>query len=77
MLPAGEPPVLGEMIASAESFVKGVGQPQDADEAEYLERAARADFAPEVLFADYPDALAAARADPAAAWKMRNLAKAL
>jgi hypothetical protein len=27
------------------------------------------------LFADYPETLAAARADPAAAWKRQNLAK--
>lgn len=30
---------------------------------------------PIVLFADYPDTLAAARVDPTAAWKMQNLAK--
>ncbi|MCL2788060.1 MAG: nucleotidyl transferase AbiEii/AbiGii toxin family protein [Micrococcales bacterium] len=36
-----------------------------------------ADFAPDLLFADYPDTLAAAQVDPAAHWKMINLAKAL
>jgi hypothetical protein len=77
VLPRAERPSLGDMIAVAESFVKEVAQPQDRYEVEYLERAARAEFAPECLFADYPEMLAAARADPAAAWKMRNLAKAL
>jgi hypothetical protein len=76
-LAAHDRPVLGDMIAVAESFVTLVAAPQDGGEAEYLERAARADFAPELLFADYPDTLAAANADPGAAWKMRNLAKTL
>ncbi|MEZ5085622.1 MAG: hypothetical protein R2722_05020 [Tessaracoccus sp.] len=44
-------------------------------EAEHLARFAKADFAPELLFADDPDTLAAARDDPAVAWKLQNLAK--
>jgi hypothetical protein len=77
MLLAGGDPALGELIDAAEAYLAVVSGPRDDDEARYLARAARADFAPELLFADYPDTLAAARADPAAAWKMRNLAKAL
>jgi hypothetical protein len=65
------------MIDVADGFVRTVSTAGDDAEAKYLARAARADFAPELLFADYPDTLAAARVDPAAAWKMRNLAKAL
>jgi hypothetical protein len=77
VLPGGERPSLGDMIAAAESFVEEVAQPRDRYEVEYLERAVRAEFAPECLFADYPEILAAARVDPAATWKMRNLAKTL
>jgi hypothetical protein len=77
VLPRTERPSLGDMIDAAESFVREIAQPRDDYEAEYLERAARAEFAPECLFSEYPDILAAARVDPAAAWKMRNLAKTL
>jgi hypothetical protein len=77
MLLAGDEPSLGELIATAETYLVDVSQPLDDLEAEYLARAARADFAPALLFADYPDTLAAAHADPSAAWKMRNLAKTL
>ncbi|MDR1431347.1 MAG: nucleotidyl transferase AbiEii/AbiGii toxin family protein [Propionibacteriaceae bacterium] len=75
MLAVNDRPSLSDMIAAAESFVEQIAKPQDDVETEYLERAARADFAPECLFVGYPETLAAARADPAAAWKMRNLAK--
>jgi len=77
MLRPTDRPTLDALIATAEEYLTNVSQPHDDDEAEYLARAARADFAPELLFADYPDALIAARADPAAQWKMRNLAKSL
>jgi predicted nucleotidyltransferase component of viral defense system len=70
-------PGLDTMIDVADAFVRTVSTAGDDAEAEYLARATRADFAPELLFAGYPNTLAAARADPAAAWKMRNLAKAL
>jgi len=65
------------MIATAEEYLAEVSPPRNDVEAEYLDRAARADFGPELLFDDYPRTLAAAKADPAAAWKMRNLAKVL
>jgi len=71
----GDRPTLAAMIETAEQFVATVSQPVDASEAEYVERASRADFAPELLFADYPATLSAAQADPAAAWKIQNLAK--
>jgi len=74
MLSFSDRPALPAMIETAESFVRAVFQPTDDAEAEYLARAARADFAPDLLFADYPDTLAAAQADPSAAWKMQNLA---
>lgn len=73
LLPSDRP-TLPAMIAGAETFVRTVAKPVDDTEADYLARAARADFAPELLFVDYPDTLAAAKADPSAAWKMRNLA---
>ena len=75
MLLAGDRPTLAAMIADAETFIKTVSQPTDEAEAEYWARAARADFAPELLFGSYPDTLAAARADPVAAWKMQNLTR--
>jgi hypothetical protein len=77
MLLTGDEPALSELIDTAETYLVSLSGPRDDDEARYLTRAARADFAPDLLFADYPDALAAARSDPAAAWKMRNLAKTL
>jgi len=77
MLLEGDKPALSAMIATAEEFLAEVSQPCAEADAEYLARAAKADFAPELLFADYPDTLAAAQTDPAAAWKMRNLAKTL
>jgi len=77
MLLAGDEPTLADLIDTAEAYLVDMSQPHDDNETEYLERAARADFAPECLFSDYPDTLVAAQADPQAAWKMRNLAKAL
>jgi len=77
MLLAGNEPTLADLIDTAETYLADVAQPHDDHEAEYLHRAAHADFAPECLFADYSNTLAAAYADPAAAWKMRNLAKTL
>jgi predicted nucleotidyltransferase component of viral defense system len=75
MLVTGEEPELGELVDAAEAYLTSVSRPHDDDEAQYLAEAARADFAPELLFAGYPETLAATQADPAAAWKMRNLAK--
>jgi predicted nucleotidyltransferase component of viral defense system len=77
MLVTGDEPELGELVDAAEAYLARVSEPKDDDEAQYLERAAQADFVPDLLFTDYPDTLAAAHADPAAAWKMRNLGKTL
>jgi len=77
MLLAGEEPHLDEMIESAHALLVRASSPVDAEEAEYLERFSVADFAPELLFADYPATLAAATADPTVAWKLQNLAKTL
>jgi len=73
MLRTHDRPVLADMVTTAEKFICKAGDPTDDAEAEYLERMARADFVPELLFIDYPCTLSAAKADPAAAWKMRNL----
>ncbi|MDR1513327.1 MAG: nucleotidyl transferase AbiEii/AbiGii toxin family protein [Propionibacteriaceae bacterium] len=77
MLRPDDRPALEDMIAVAEAYIADMSQPIDDAEAEYVDRAARADFAPELLFHAYPDTLAAALADPAARWKMQNLAKTL
>ncbi len=77
MLLAGEEPHLETMIKSAQAFLVRASSPVGAEEAEYLERFSLADFAPELLFADYPATLAAAKADPTVAWKLQNLAKTL
>lgn len=77
MLLAGEEPRLDAMIESAHAFLLCASSPVDADEAEYLDRYSVADFAPELLFADYPGTLTAAGADPTVAWKLQNLAKTL
>ena len=77
MLLAGDQPPLNDLIEIGEAYLADVSRPRDDHESEYLDRAARADYAPECLFADYPRTLAAAHTDPAAAWKARNLAKTL
>lgn len=75
MLLSGEEPQLGTMIETAQAFIREISQPASPEEAEYLARFAKADFSPGLLFSDYPDTLAAARTDPAVAWKLQNLAK--
>jgi len=77
MLRTGDRPTLDDMISVAEKYLANASQPSDDAEAQYLERAAHADFFPELLFSDYPKVLTAAQTDPAARWKMRNLAKSL
>jgi hypothetical protein len=77
MLRSDDRPTLDELISTAEQYIVEVTIPTDENESEYMERAAKADFAPELLFSDYPKTLAAALTDPAAAWKMRNLTKSL
>lgn len=77
MLLAGEVPQLEAMVETAQAFLSRMSRPIDAEEAEYLQRFSNADFAPELLFADYPDTLAAAHADPTVAWKLQNLARTL
>ena len=49
---------MGELVDAEEAYLAGVFEPRDDDEAQYLERAAQADFVPDLLFADYPDTLA-------------------
>jgi hypothetical protein len=76
MLTSEDRPSLEEMIEVASSFTKNATTPADDAEKEYLKRASCGDFAPELLFTDYPSTLAAARNDPVATWKMQNLRKA-
>jgi predicted nucleotidyltransferase component of viral defense system len=76
MLLAGNHPGLEDMIEVAQSFVDRVSRPIDESEARYLACAAKAKFVPALLFADHPFTLQAAENDPAAAWKMQNLASA-
>jgi predicted nucleotidyltransferase component of viral defense system len=77
MLRTNDRPTLDELISVAQRLISDVSEPRDENESEYLQRAAKADFAPELLFDNYPQTLIAAHADPVAAWKMRNLAKSL
>lgn len=75
MLIGEDRPELKMMIEIAASFVESVTSPTDDAEKEYMGKAAKGEFDPELLFADYPDTLVAAINDPAAAWKMKNLRK--
>ncbi|HMR50106.1 MAG TPA: nucleotidyl transferase AbiEii/AbiGii toxin family protein [Arachnia sp.] len=76
MLLTRDRPLLESMIRPAQKFINDISRPNTPEEDDYLNRLARADFAPELLFADYPDVLAAAQSDPAMAWKLQNLRKA-
>jgi predicted nucleotidyltransferase component of viral defense system len=77
MLRPDDRPTLEDMVAVAEAHIADLSHAADDAESEYLDRAARADFAPDLLFHDYPKTLAAALSDPAARWKTQNLAKTL
>ncbi|MDR1712825.1 MAG: nucleotidyl transferase AbiEii/AbiGii toxin family protein [Coriobacteriales bacterium] len=75
MLRDGERPLLADMIACAEDFIAITTTPKDAAEEEFVVKAAKAQLDPSLLFDDAPSILQAALADPAAKWKMQNLAK--
>jgi hypothetical protein len=65
MLLAGNHPKLEDMIEVAQGFVNHVSRPVDQAEARYLACAAKAEFIPALLFADYPFTLQATKNDPA------------
>jgi hypothetical protein len=70
-------PTFDNLVEGAELHLSEISSPIDDYEFEYMRRAAQADFAPELLFADYPCVLTAAQNDPVAEWKFLNMAKML
>lgn len=69
---AGDQPTLKQLIDAAEEFTRKHILPRTDREAEYLRRFADGDYRPELLFPD--EGMAdAARKNPAALWKLRNL----
>lgn len=74
VLNASDRPTLEQMIQNVASFICEHVAPVEPDEVEYLRRLdEESDYAPQLLFADWPDVLARAQASPAAAWKVTNL----
>ena len=69
-----DPPSLEALIEGAEEFVREHVLPRTDAEKEYLDRFARADYAPELLF-DSAAMVDAAMSNPQALWKLRNLEK--
>ncbi|MBQ9043526.1 MAG: hypothetical protein IJ111_12030 [Eggerthellaceae bacterium] len=61
-------------MEGAEEFVREHVLPRTDAEKEYLDRFARADYAPELLF-DSAAMVDAAMSNPQALWKLRNLEK--
>lgn len=77
MLEVSDRPSLEQMVTIAERYLERAATAHDQQEADFLTAMAEGAFDPGILFADYPDVLAAAKADPSALWKMRNLAPAI
>ena len=77
VLEQGEEPSLEELRRRAAPFIEWAATPQSQEEAEYLDKLSNGVFEPELLFADYPGALSAARQAPTMQWKLLNLRKAL
>ena len=69
-----ERPGLEPLMAAAEEFVADWVQPRADGEREYLDRFARGDYRPELVFAD-ADMAHAAEVNPEALWKLQNLRK--
>lgn len=67
-------PSLDELIATARGFISAYVLPRTEREQEYLDRFARGDFEPWLLFGGGPVARAAL-ASPEAQWKLQNLEK--
>jgi uncharacterized protein (DUF427 family) len=75
MLREGDCPTLQSLIESGEAFINEYILPRDDAEVEYLQRFAKADYQPALLFADYDDVATAAEFNPEALWKLTNLKK--
>ena len=76
MLRAGAAPDFDEMVHTAQAFLTDVATPRDDAEAQYLASLANGQFNSDLLFDEYPDVCAAAKADPVAERKTHNLARA-
>ena len=67
-------PTLDEMIENTARYLVDHVAPKGEEEEEYLRRLdGESDYAPELLFASWPEVLEQATVSPAAAWKVRNL----
>jgi hypothetical protein len=77
MLDAEDRPSLEQMIRASEHYLHEASTPRDQQEADFLTMVAQGVFEPGVLFDSYPESELAAKVDPVALWKMRNLANAL
>jgi hypothetical protein len=66
MLRDGERPTLESLVDSGEAFVNEYVLPRNDTEQEYLDRFAKADYQPTLLFDGYDDVVAAARQNPQA-----------
>jgi predicted nucleotidyltransferase component of viral defense system len=75
MLAGNERPALADMIAKAKVFIDDISAPKDDDEQAFMDKAAKGEFEPDLLFGDYPNVLKAALCDPTMLWKMQNLRK--
>jgi predicted nucleotidyltransferase component of viral defense system len=75
MLRESERPTLESLINAGESFVNEYVLPRDGVEREYLERFAKADYQPALLFGDCDEVVASAEQNPEALWKLSNLKK--
>lgn len=69
-----EKPTLEGLIADSDKFIAKYVLPKSDSELEYLERFAKGDYQPELLFGDGPIAQAALDS-PEAQWKLTNLRK--
>lgn len=67
-----DPPTLGQLVSEAEGFIRKHILPRTDKEAEYLRRLSEGEYMPELIFPDEGMA-EAARRNPAALWKLRNL----
>jgi predicted nucleotidyltransferase component of viral defense system len=75
MLRESERPTLESLIDTGESFVNEYVLPHAGAEQEYLERFAKADYQPALLFDGHDEVTVAAERNPEALWKLINLKK--
>lgn len=74
MLIPDDRPRLNDLIATAEEYLAEISTPVNQAGKEFVDLAADGEFRPDLLFSEHPDVLRAALNDPAAQWKMKNLA---